>query len=100
MTRGENPQHRFILPFAVDIVKSIRAIYSQNNEPVFKKETADFTLDGNAATVRLTQEDTLKFKEKEIVEIQLRVLTFGGDSLVSDIIKRYPNRLLEDEVIT
>ena len=100
MTRGENPKHEFTLPFTVETVSSIRAIYSQNGKPVFKKETEDFSLDGNVATVQLTQEETLKFRAEEIVEIQLRVLTVDGDSLASDIIQRYAKRLLEDEVLT
>ena len=84
MIQGTNPVHTFKLPFSTEAVQSIRILYAQDDEVVVAKETADCTLEGDKATVELTQEDTLSFNHKKKVEIQVRVLTVDGKSLVSD----------------
>jgi hypothetical protein len=51
------------------------------------------------ATVKLTQEETLKFDSVQTVSVQVRVLTVGGDALASDIMRTTADRLLENEVL-
>ena len=52
----------------------------------------------NAAIVKLSQEETLAFNERQIVEIQMRILTTGGDALASNIVLQNVTKLLEDTI--
>lgn len=97
--RGTTPTHIFRLPFDTALIKSVRITYAHNKKPVLIKETEQCTLEGDTITVRLTQEETLLFKNNWDVEIQLRVLKTDGDVLRSEIYHRYTGVLLDDEVM-
>lgn len=98
MRIGTTPTHTFTLPEDVAAVAAkVRVVYAQCDKVVLCKDVTDLT--GNDAVVRLTQEETLKFHFRKPVEIQLRVLTSGGDALTSDIIIRQPYECLEKEVL-
>ena len=99
MMRGTNPTHTFTLPFNVDVIDKVRILYAQNEKVVFVKETESCTLENNTIVTRLTQEDTLAIDHKRPVEVQIRVLTVTGDSLVSAIKTFYAGRCLDSEVI-
>lgn len=99
MIRGTTPTHIFTLPFETNILSNIRIIYTQGCERILVKEIGDCHLDGNTATVRLTQEETFRFDCNKYVEIQIRVLTAEKDALNSTPIKVSVERCLEDEVI-
>ena len=47
----------------------------------------------------LTQEETLRFDHKKAVQIQIRILTAGGDALASVIEKIGVSQLLDNEVL-
>lgn len=53
----------------------------------------------NTYKVRLTQEETLKFDEKDPVFIQVRILTIDGDALASGIRKINIDHILDKAVI-
>ena len=97
MRQGTTPTHIFTLPFDTDTISKVRIIYSQNGFPVLTRD--DATLAGSTATVKLTQEETLKFDYGQTVSVQVRVLTVGGDALASDIIRVSVDRCLDDEVL-
>lgn len=97
MRRGTTPTHTFTLPFDTGTLSKVRIIYSQGGFPVVTRDDAD--LDGNTATLKLTQEETLKFDSSQTVSVQVRVLTVGGDALASDIMRTTAERLLENEVL-
>lgn len=99
MICGTTPTHTFTLPFDVDLIKSVRVIYAQDNQIVFVKNTEDCTLADNTVTVKLTQEETLSFDYKKAVEIQVRVLTADDESLVSGIKCVSVGRCLDEDVI-
>lgn len=99
MTRGSTPTHVFTLPFGAETVKTVEITYAQNEAIKLQKTNADCVLEGNAVSVKLTQEDTFKFDEKPLVEIQIRVLTLGGDVIPSDIMYTTVKRCLSDEVL-
>ena len=99
MMCGSTPTHTFTLPFNVDIIKNVRVVYSQGDEPLFVKEMDDCVLKDYIMSVKLTQEDTLSFDYKKLARIQVRVLTINDDSLVSTIKTITPGRCLEKEVI-
>jgi hypothetical protein len=97
MIRGSTPTHTFNCKLDPELIHKVRVLYSQNNVLVLKKEDEDCEKDGQTIIVKLSQEDTLKFKEGK-VEIQLRVLTSTGESIPSKIHTVNVNKLLENEV--
>lgn len=99
MTRGTTPTHTYSLPFDVENVAKARIIYAQRGEVKIKKTEADCVMEGNTIQVRLTQEETLCFEENVCVDIQVRVLTTGGDAPASRIMHVLPGALLENEVL-
>ena len=96
---GTTPTHTFTIPFDITLISKLRILYSQNNEVLITKELGDCTVLDNAVEVKLTQQETLAFDPRYNVEIQLRVLTAGGDALSSDIITTTVNRCLESDVL-
>ena len=98
MVRGTTPENIFKLPFILDDVKSLYVTYSQGDTVVLDKAIDDVIIDGNTITVRLTQEDTLKFSNAQ-VNIQIRFKTNQGKAMASNIISTYVNNVLKDGVI-
>lgn len=99
MIRGTTPTHIFSLPFNTEIISKCRVIYSQNDEIKLKKETEDVTMQDNVVSLKLTQEDTFALECTKYVDVQVRVLTVDGDSLVSDIITVPVSKCLDSEVL-
>lgn len=99
MIRGTTPTHTFTLPFDVSNVAKCKIIYSQDDVQVFCKRTEDCVLDGADVRVTLTQEDTFKFDCKKLVQIQVRVLTGGGNLITSDVMVTTVGKCLDDEVL-
>lgn len=101
MIRGTTPTHTFELPFDVSLISDLRLSYAQGDEVIITKKMEDVTLSEQTVTVRLTQEDTLKFDPtKGILQIQLKVLTTDGDVLSSEIIQENVWQALNNEVLT
>ena len=98
MIRGTTPTHTFNLPFDTALIDKIKITYAQNGVVVLTKEKADCSFEGNAVTVKLSQEDTLKLDASR-VQIQVRVLTTGGDALASDIVTKPCGEVLEEGVL-
>lgn len=99
MIRGTTPTLEFTLPFDVTLIENAYITFSQNGEVVLEKSLSDCEKSADKLTLRLTQEDTLKFISPNIVEIQLRVKTFENDALASNIIKTSVEKILKDGVI-
>ena len=99
MMPGTTPIHLFNLPFDTAMVDKVKITYLQNDKEVLTKSKADCKLEGKTISVTLTQEDTFRFKPKEEVEIQIRVLTLGGEALGSIPIKVGVSKCLDDEVL-
>ena len=100
MIRGTTPTHTFNLPFEVGFIKSGKVTYSQDGEIILTKEIKECALDGSTITIKLTQEETLKFNcTKGYVYIQVRLLTTGGDALASSLIRVEVDKCLDSEVL-
>ena len=101
MRRGTTPTHTFTLPENVDpdTVFSVRIVYAQGGAVKVRREDGDVKRDGNTLAVKLTQAETLSFAEDQPVEVQLRILTVGGDALASNIRSIPVERCLDDEVL-
>ena len=99
MIRGTTPTHTFQIPFNTNLVKEIRVSYAQKDVVVVEKSTEDCKLDGMNITVKLTQEETLRFSENVMAALQLRVLLNDGNVLATPVMRLDVGELLQDEVI-
>ena len=99
MNRGTTPTHTFTIPFDTSLIKEVKIIYSQDDEQVLCKRTEDCELNGNEIKTTLSQEETFMFDCKKLVQIQIRVLTLVGESLITPIIARTVEKCLDDEVL-
>ena len=99
MKRLTTPTHRFVLQMPPETIKEVLITYAQNGKIILKKTTADIERNERVVTVKLTQEETKMFAADVDAEIEVRVLTLGGDALASEIIKTPVKRVLNDEVM-
>lgn len=81
--RGTTPDLKFTLPFATDIVEVGFVVIKQSKVMIIEKRLSDCECDGNVASVKLTQEETLKLAAGQQVEINLVVKTLDGGRLES-----------------
>lgn len=94
MTPGTTPTHYFYLPQGIE-AKDLRITYEQGGKIVLQKKMKDCTKEGDRVAVKLSQADTLRFDSNAVVRIQLKLLTTGGDALVSNLIKKTTNIVLD-----
>ena len=99
MIPGSTPTHTFTLPIDSKDIENLRITYKQGGKIVCQKEMPDCTMSGTQAVVKLTQRDTLGFKSSTIVQFQLKVLTVGGDVLISDVFEEPVEVVLDREEI-
>lgn len=99
MKLGATPKHTFTLPFDTSIIKELKITYAQEKKTILEKYLKDCEIKGNEVSLTLSQEETLLFVEKLTVEIQVRVLTQGGEVLTSDIHTIRAERCLDREVL-
>ena len=78
---GTTPSHEFELDIDTALLKEVKVIYSQNDEPIFCKRAKDCNFDGNIIRIKLTQEETFLVDCRYMVQIQIRALTHNGDAL-------------------
>ena len=98
MRIGTTPTHTFTIPEEIaQVASKVRVIYAQGHWIVVTKDV-ERPIE-NKIVVRLTQEETLLFKNTMPVNIQLRILTETDDALTSDIITKSPYDCLEKEVL-
>jgi hypothetical protein len=97
LIRGTTPLHIFTLPFDTEQIDKVRIIYAQDDRVIFTKEQCK--CEGKVVSVKLTQEETLKFDCRKKVQIQMRILTKDGDALVSAIRSVVVEKCLESEVL-
>lgn len=83
MIKGTTPTYTFTLPFDTSIVNKVKITYAQDDVTTLEKYTTDCTLNDETISVTLTQEDTFLFDCKKPLEIQIRILTSGGDVIAS-----------------
>lgn len=99
MIRGTTPTHIFDLSIDTSVIDKIRIIYAQDDTVLFVKERGACKFEGFTVIVKLSQEETLLFDCKKTVQIQIRVLTFGGDALSTPVQRVIIEKCLESEVL-
>lgn len=98
--RGTTPTHEFVIPFETDIIATLRISYVQDDEELIVKREGECNLADKTISVTLTQEETFKFDCEKPVEVQIRILTKGGEALGNDIIYLGVGKSLNNEVLT
>ena len=101
MRQGTTPTHIFTLPIDMSKVSEVKVTYTQRNRIVLEKRTDQVVIDGADIRVKLSQEETFMFdaSPSASVQIQIRVLTTGGDALASDIMTVSALKCLDSEVM-
>lgn len=106
MKRTTTPTHTFTVDIDPSTFTALNITYSQcdssfhggENEIILVKTLEDCTIDGNALSVTLTQEETNLFQGAELVFIQLHAMV-GDKSYQSNIVKTICREVLNDEVL-
>lgn len=97
--RATTPKQIFTLDLEnVSDLSEILITYAQRGVIVVERRKAMMTIEENKVWFRLTQEETLSFRENIPVEIQVRVFTPDGTALASDIFEVSVGRVLDEEV--
>lgn len=99
MIRGTTATLICTLPFEVNTLQYAYFTIMQDNRIIIDRQIECSSQSGDKIEVHLSQEDTLKLKEKHQAEIQLRAITFDGEAVASNIITTYVERILKDGVI-
>lgn len=81
MIKGTTPVHTYGIAIPSSMVDKVRITHSQNDEIVTVKEGSDVVIGDSTVATKLTQEETLMFDTKHLVEIQVRILTTDGDAI-------------------
>ena len=88
--RGTNPEHEFELPYADELIDSVRVIYGQNNRQLFKKtwkvnESNNTCQIGQGKiVVLLSQEETYLASPSRPLDIEIRIKLKNGKVVGSD----------------
>jgi len=97
--KGTTPTQSFVLPFDSSKITAVKITYKQGNDIVLEKRLSDCSIEPDRITVRLSQEDTFKFVNAKPLQIQLRVVTIGGDALATKVYQEQVEQSLDEEVI-
>ncbi len=96
MKRGTTPNFVFTLPFDGDNITKLNIAFAQNGDVIVEKTLQDCSALEKTISVRLTEEETLRFdSDLGPVEMQLRVAV-GSVKMASQIMKTTVNRILKD----
>lgn len=99
MHRGTTPTHKFTFDFPKENIGSIYITYMQNKQVRFEKSKDDITFEDGTVSVKLTQEETLKFTVTGDVEIQIRFTDTSDNAYASNIVQVPVGRILKEGVI-
>ena len=76
--RGTTPPFDFTLPFDTALLSECRISFAQYSASktkviVVQKNIEDLVLNGTTVSLELTQQETLKFRDKADIELELKV---------------------------
>ena len=98
-TRGTTPEHIFKTDIDLSDAEVIYITYKQGKDVVVEKEKDDLTLSPDAIKVKLSQDETLRFKKNLDVRVQIRVRFADETALASNIIETTAGEILKEGVI-
>jgi hypothetical protein len=85
MIKGTTPTFTFTIPMDRETIEKVEICFGQRGEVLVTKMLPDCQIKENEYSVKLKQEDTLKFDDSKPVQVQVRVMTLSGDVLASNI---------------
>ena len=99
MRPGTTPIVKIGIPVTLENVVNVRIIFAHFDSVILVKEFPDVTCGEGEVSVRLSQEETLKFNDLHFMKVQVRILYADETSEASDVMECFINELLEDCVI-
>ena len=100
MRRLTTPKHIYNIPFDTALIDKVRIVYTQDEKIILCKELTECNCKDQTITVNLSQEETALFDcKKHYTEIQLHILTTGGESIVSNVVRVAVEKCLDTEVL-
>ena len=103
MTRGTTPTHTLTVPVDFETVSKAAVAYAQFGKVIIRKSPEECAISGTGTntivTVNLTQEDTLRFNPREVVEIQMKILFTDGNVALTNISRVSTNDCLDEEIL-
>lgn len=109
MYQASTPLIRFLFPVDPDDAKDILISFTQNRNVILDKHKSDLTMLGEVtkrgknyygATLRLTQNETNLFKGTMLVTVQIKMLTYNEEVLVSKTSSFVMADTMNDEVMS
>lgn len=101
MYRATTPTHQFTFPAEiVPLIEKVKVSYAQKDTVLFELDETALSWVDNKATVSLTQEQANLFNYKREGQVQIRVLTTGGQVYASEIFAFEVQMVLDDEVMS
>ena len=97
--KGCTCKNIFSCPYVISDIKGLFITYQQKGEIILEKKLSDCSFFPGKVSVMLSQEDTLKFYDDEIVKIQIRIKLQNDVFVKSKIIETYTDIVLKNEVI-
>lgn len=97
--RGSNIPHRLEVEIDLRNAVMLEITYQQNGKTVLKKHIDDCTISENEVIVEITQQESMRFREKIPTRIQLRPKFPDGTTFPSYPITVDTGELLDEELI-
>ena len=99
IAKGCTCDHSFTIPYARGDIAAMIITYQQRGITKVEKTLDDCTFASGKVQVQLSQEDTLKFDDDAVVQIQIRIRLNNGLVTKSGIIETYTDNILNNGVI-
>ena len=96
MRRGTTPTHTFSVDVDLTAAEVIYLTYKQTGKVLVEKTKDDLTITEDQVEVKLTQEETLSFREIGDVDIQFRARFPDGTAIASNIMTADADKILKD----
>lgn len=98
-TRGTTPIHVFNVDTDLRDAEVVYVTYKQGSNKVLEKEKSQLTIGEKSIELKLTQQETIKFKKSLPVRVQIRARYIDGTAIASNIIETTVNDILKEGVI-
>lgn len=97
--KGCTCKNTFPFPYAKEEVATIYITYQQDGETIIEKDIDNCEFAEGKVSVKLTQEESLKFNDDTIVKVQIRCRLNNGAVIKSNIMKSHTDEILKSGVI-
>lgn len=99
MICGTTPTHVFEIPLLKSEIIEAWVMYAQGCRLILTKKTDALQIEDNKITCTLTQDETLKFEPRKMVDVQLKIKLTAGEVVASEITQVPAYVILDSDVI-